>query len=201
VASSDYRKAYESAKRELTDLFAKQQEIEKRIALVRQSLQALAALSESEGVQIEPSSDAVYLLEHSTLAEEIRVILKLAYPAYMRPHVVKANLEQLGHDLSQYQNPQATIHMVLKRMAESGEAQENTLPEHGKKVYRCVPQVPSLCGAENQQVLSAILTAGVGRTDEAIGPQVTAKGPSWINRGKTRTLVGPSLRPEPLKKK
>jgi hypothetical protein len=137
--SSDYRKAYESAKSELTNLLAKLKEMEKRIVLIRQSLQTLATLAESEGIEIEPSAEAAYLLEHSTLADEIRAILKSAWPGYARPHVVKQALELMGHDLSKYRNPQATIHMVLKRMAESHEVTEGTIPngsDAGKKTYR-----------------------------------------------------------------
>jgi chromosome segregation ATPase len=134
--STEYEKAYESAKQELADLLAKRQEAERRIVLVRQSLQTLASLCESEGVEIQPSTEASYLLERSTLADEIRTILKAASPEYLRPRHVKFALERLGHDLGQYQNPQATIHMVLKRMAESGEVEEIPLPRDGKKTYR-----------------------------------------------------------------
>ncbi|HEU0048092.1 MAG TPA: hypothetical protein VFQ43_10865 [Nitrososphaera sp.] len=134
--SSDYRKAYDSAKQELADLLAKQQEVAKRIVVVRQSLQTLATLCESEGVEINRSIEADYLLRHSTLADEIRTILNSVHPGYLRPHQIKTALERLGLDLTQYQNPQATIHMVLKRMTESGEVQEAIVPKEGKKTYR-----------------------------------------------------------------
>jgi hypothetical protein len=141
--STDYQKAYESAKQELASLLAKHQEAERRIVLVRQSLQTLASLCESEGIQFNPSTQASYLLEHSTLADEIRTILKAAWPEFLRPRHIKCALQHLGHDLNQYQNPQATIHMVLKRMADSEEVQENTVPEDGKKTYRLNGPQPS----------------------------------------------------------
>jgi hypothetical protein len=134
--STDYQKAYESAKQELADLLAKQQELQRRMVLVRQSLQTLAGLCESEAVQFEPSAEAAYLLEQSSLADEIRTVLKAASPASLRPNQVKCSLERLGHNLTEYQNPQATIHMVLKRMAESGEVHVTTIPQDGKKTYR-----------------------------------------------------------------
>jgi len=134
--STEYQKAYDSAKQELADLLAKQQETERRIVLLRQSLQTLAGLCESEGVEFSPSTEASYLLEQSTLADEIRTVLKAASPEFLRPRHIKFALERLGHDLTEYQNPQATIHMVLKRMAESGEVQEKALPHDGKKTYR-----------------------------------------------------------------
>jgi hypothetical protein len=136
--SSDYRKAYEAAKQELADLLTKQKEIEQRTVVVRQSLQTLASLCETEGISIEPSIQASYLLENSSLADEIRAILKAAWPMSMRPNLVKDHLVRLGHDLSQYQNPQASIHMVLKRMAESKEVEEQVMPKDGKQAYQFV---------------------------------------------------------------
>lgn len=132
--SSEYRKAYEAAKQELTDLLAQQQLVEQRVVIVRQSLQTLAALCESEGVEVKPSAEAEGLLASSTLAADIRAILAAHCLRWFRPNGVKAQLERLGHDLSQYKNPQATIHMVLKRMAESGEIEEKT-DEEGKAIY------------------------------------------------------------------
>jgi hypothetical protein len=133
VPSTDYVRAYEAAKKELSDLIVAHREIEKRIILVRQSLRTLAALCEGAGVEIEPSAEAAGLLRYSSLADEIRAILKSVSPGYLRPYTIKCDLERLGHDLSKYQNPQATIQMVLKRMLESGEVQEG----HEKKTsYR-----------------------------------------------------------------
>jgi hypothetical protein len=130
----DYRKAYEAAKQELTDLLAQQEQVGKRIVIVRQSIQTLAALCESEGVEVKPSAEAEGLLALSTLADDIRAVLSAHVLVWFRPNGVKSELERLGRDLSKYDNPQATIHMVLKRMAESKEIEEGTDPE-GKAVY------------------------------------------------------------------
>jgi len=137
---SDYKKAYDTAKKELTDLVELQDKLEKRKIVLRESLEMLAGLCASEDVDIEISAEAAYLLAHANLASEIQAILKAEYPGWQRPHQIKAKLERLGHDFTgRYQNPQAVIHMVLKRMAEAGEIQENRLPEDGKQVYRCPP--------------------------------------------------------------
>jgi hypothetical protein len=134
--TSDYKRAYEAAREELSDLLAQQEKIEKRLVLVRQSLQTLATLCENEGVQIEPSAEAAYFLENSPLAVEIRRIMGAShYDKSFRPSEIKSELERLGHDLSQYQNPQSTIHMVLKRLADSEEIQERKDIE-GKLIYR-----------------------------------------------------------------
>jgi hypothetical protein len=179
--SSDYRTAYETAKQELADLLAKKQEVEKRIVVVRQSLQTLATLCEGEGVQIVPSRQASYLLENSTTADEIRMVLKAAWPGYLRPNVVKANLERLGRDLSQYQNPQATIQMVLKRMVESGEAQEGTIPEDGKKAYRLSSPYDTIASL----AAGVALTAEIGHSIKQVVRAFTDAEPNQRQGGMT----------------
>jgi hypothetical protein len=68
----------------------------------------------------------------SRLTDEIRIILQ-AHANWMRPHEVNAELERIGHDLSKYKNPQATIPMVLKRMDEPPDVDE-TLSADGKQM-------------------------------------------------------------------
>jgi hypothetical protein len=138
TGSSDYRNAYVAAQRELAELLVQQENLEKRIVTVRQSIQTLATLCESEHVTIEPSREASYLLETSPLADEIRSVLSALYPLWLRPVEIKKHLERLGHDLSKYQNPLATIHMIVRRMTESGEVLE-TEPPDGKKSYSRPP--------------------------------------------------------------
>lgn len=133
-SSPDYRKAYRAAKEELAHLLSEQQRIEKRLVVVRQSLQTLAALCESEGIKVSPSEQAGILLENISLAEEIRNILEPRALQWFRPAEVKDELQRLGHDLGKYKNPQATIQMVLKRMAKAGEVEEGS--KDGKKAYR-----------------------------------------------------------------
>jgi hypothetical protein len=136
MSSSDYRKAYESAKSELATLLADEERIEKRKLELRKTIEVLGAICESEEVKIEPSEVAAYLLDNTTLGDEIRMILQSHYPEWLRPHEVKAELERLGRDLRKYSNPQSAIHMVLKRMVESEEVQE-TQDRDNKQVYRC----------------------------------------------------------------
>jgi hypothetical protein len=130
---SDYRKAYESAKRDLAKVIADQEVLEKKKLALRKTIEALAAQCEGDQVAIDPSPDAAYLLAETTLADEIRTILQAH--EWLRPHQIKIELEGLGHDLTKYENPQAAIQMVLKRMVESEEVYEK-LDNDGKKVYR-----------------------------------------------------------------
>jgi hypothetical protein len=136
-SSSDYKRAYETAKRELAELITTQERLENKKIELRKTIEILNSVCESEHVDIEPSQEAAYLLENSTIADEVRAILRSQYPAWMRPHQLKAEVEHLGHDLSNYGNPQATIHMVLKRMVQSGDVFEMISPNDGKQVYRC----------------------------------------------------------------
>jgi hypothetical protein len=136
VAPVDYRKTYELAQKELAELLSEKDRIEKRILVVRKSLQTFAELCENEGIDIELSREADFILQHTTLAQEIRGILKAVFPQPLRPSQVKTELERLGRDLSQYTNPQATIQMVMTRMIESGDVLESASREDGKKMYR-----------------------------------------------------------------
>jgi hypothetical protein len=100
------------------------------------------ALCESEGIGIEPSPDASYLLTKVTLADEIRMVLRALYPLWLRSQEVRNHLARLGHDMTKYSNPQAAVIMVMKRMHDSREIEETVSPE-GKRSYRCANVPPA----------------------------------------------------------
>jgi len=129
------KKAYDAARKELVELLHEQERIEKRLVVVRENIQGLAALCESEGVDVSPSKEAHYLLQSSTLPDEILAILRSIYPAFHRATIIKIKLEKLGHDMSKYQNPLATIHMILRRLMNQGKVETGTNAK-GKKLYR-----------------------------------------------------------------
>jgi hypothetical protein len=131
----ELRKAYKATQRDLDRLLSQQQKLEKEIVSIRKTLQELHSFCEFAGLQVEPASGA-YLLEKSELRDEIRSILIANYPGWTRPNQVVAELERIGHDLTRFSNPQASIQMVLKRMVEAEEAQETVWPPDGKKIYR-----------------------------------------------------------------
>jgi len=146
MASSEYKRAYDAAKDELAGLLETQIRLEKRKIELRKTIEVLASLCESEGVEIEPSVDAADILETSTLADEIRAILRTNMFGEYRPNEIKAELAKLGCDLSKYGNPQATIHMVLKRMVESKHVKESQ-DSQGKYVYQWKPTAQDLARA------------------------------------------------------
>jgi chromosome segregation ATPase len=157
-SSSKYREAYAQATRELAELVSNQEKLEKRKVELRKTIESLASLCESEEVKIEPSREAAGLLRVSRLADEVRAVLASVHPAWITPHRIKGELGRLGHDLSRYRNPQATIQMVLKRMVQSGDTQERVM-EDGKTAYRHV----SLMELFN-------ISLGIVGTDYAIQP-------------------------------
>lgn len=147
MADSFYKRAYKEAQKELTDLVTQQEEIERRILMLRQTVSNLQALCESKKIEIMPSPGDEYIVEYlltkSTLPDEIVTILRAYWPAWNRPSEVRNELEKLGYDMARYTNPLATITMVLKRLVEAGKVQEMVHTEQGYKMYRA-PRLSSL---------------------------------------------------------
>jgi hypothetical protein len=140
---SDFRKAYETAKGQLAELVAEQERLEKKKILLRKTIEALALQCEAEDILLDPSPEATSLLEHTSLSDDIRAILRTSYPQWLRPNMVKQELQRLGRDLKKYRNPQATIHMVLKRLVQGHHAEEMR-DAQGKQIYRAVPDLRPL---------------------------------------------------------
>jgi hypothetical protein len=137
-STSDYLRAYESAKRELAELIVAQEQGQRKMLVLRKSMDALSALCESGGVEVGASVQANYLNSHFSLPDEVRMLLQASYPLFERPNTIMEQVKQLGRDLSKYDNPQAAIQTILQRMVSSEEAEEATNRE-GKKAYRMAP--------------------------------------------------------------
>ena len=134
-SSSDYRAAYEAAKKELADLLANETKLEKRKLELRKTIESLGSLCESEEIDLDLSAEADYLLKNTSVADEIRSILRADWSQAFRPREVVQELENIGRDVALFQNPQSTVHMILKRLVESREADE-LIDDNGKKTYR-----------------------------------------------------------------
>jgi hypothetical protein len=135
-SSETYFEAYETARCDLVELIAEQQRLEKKKLALRKTLESLGALCASEGIEVDPSTEAANLLENSKLADEIRTILEAEHPNYISPHSIKTCLEGIGWDLTKYGNPQAAIQMVLKRWVQSGEVYTIRSQADDKQLYR-----------------------------------------------------------------
>jgi hypothetical protein len=131
----DYRKAYEQISRDLKKALEERDHLDAKISAIRTTITALAASCERAGIEIEHSAEAEHMVVSSSLPEEILSILRAAYPGYHRATVIKEKLEQLGHDLSRYKNPLATIHMILKRQVDALKA-ETAVNAAGERLYR-----------------------------------------------------------------
>jgi DNA-binding PadR family transcriptional regulator len=115
MTKSDYQRAYDSAEQELTELLQVQELIEKRIIVLRQNLSSLAALCKQDDVDFEPGILAGALIDRMGITADILAIVNRE-PSGLSPAEVRNQLKELGYDLSKYQNPLATVHVILDRL-------------------------------------------------------------------------------------
>lgn len=170
-STSDYLRAYESAKRELAELIVAQEQGQRKMLVLRKSMEALSALCENRGVEVGASVEASYLNSHFTLPDEVRMLLQASYPLFERPNTIMEEVKQLGRDLSKYDNPQAAIQTILQRMVSSGDAEEVTNRD-GRKAYRIAPLsvkvAESLGFAPGEKIGIGTLMRNVGLKKNAI---------------------------------
>jgi hypothetical protein len=104
-----YAEALAAARAELESMLAKRDALDVRIARLRQSIAALAALCD------EPASQDL------GLTDAVRTVLRGSVEA-LAPTELKDRLDGLGVDISSHVNGLASVHTVLKRLVQSGEA-------------------------------------------------------------------------------
>jgi hypothetical protein len=121
VTSRTYVEALSAARAELERLLEEQDMIQIRIARVRNSIAALSSLCDEA-----PSTDL-------GLTDAVRSVLRGSVEALAAPEV-KERLDALGLDLSGHVNALASVHTVLKRLVQAGEAR-STEGHGGKTVY------------------------------------------------------------------
>lgn len=128
-----YKRDLEEARRELDDLLKHRQEVDGRIAIVRQNIGYLAPLAGEWGALM----DFLRVAKREVVARNKREGLGLkgsclevlrAADGPLRPGEVRERVEGLGHKSSV-----ASVQKTLSRMAENGEAEER--PKDGKKAY------------------------------------------------------------------
>jgi hypothetical protein len=137
MTKSDYQKAYEAAEKELTELLQLQEQIEKRILGLRQTVSSLGVLCKQEDVDFEPGTLAGTLIDRMGITYDVLAIVNGARMG-LTPTQVRDRLKEIGYDLTKYSNPLSTIHVVLNRLEESRKIRSRTL--QGKKYYvRIIP--------------------------------------------------------------
>jgi hypothetical protein len=145
AAKTNYRRAIDDAIRELSELMARREvlesELEKvqwRIEAVQYGLEGLAAVS-----GIEPKEEYPHLFPDELtksdvgFTDAIREVLKSAPPqeSVFTAVSMRDALKERGFDLKKYQNPLASIHTVLKRLALQDEVERYPDSETGKWFY------------------------------------------------------------------
>jgi len=106
----DYRRALDAAVREYETLAGRRAEIDERLAQLTQTIGSLTRLC-----NLTPTLSL-------GLTDACRLVLKAAgHP--LTAMEVRAQLGAMGFDLTRYSNELASIHTVLKRLNQAGEAQ------------------------------------------------------------------------------
>ena len=119
--SIDYPTLYQDAKAELLKLQEEKAELgraledrERQIAALIQTLNAIAPLVGEESIEAE--------MPPSGMTDSIRGILSDSGDPLSAAEI-RDRLATMGFDMKSYFNPLATIHTVLRRLTESGEAE------------------------------------------------------------------------------
>jgi hypothetical protein len=123
--STAYREALDAAVREYETALADRARLEKRLGELQQTIGSLCRLC-----GLEPTVPF-------GLTEACRLILRSA----SRPVTaveVRDRLATMGFDLSRYANVMATVHTVLRRMREAGEAEAVDLDDTARVGFELV---------------------------------------------------------------
>ena len=131
-----YRRALDAAIREYEALGRQRAEIDQRIAQLAQTIGSLSRLC-----NLTPTVPF-------GLTDACRMVLKATgHP--LTATEVRAQLDAMGFDLTRYSNDLASIHTVLKRLNQAGEAQ--FVPRAWEKPgYRWRRPVPVVALSENE---------------------------------------------------
>jgi hypothetical protein len=132
VKKEDYKKELKRAEQQLLKLLGQRDALDRRIAKLRLEIGSLAHLSGF------PKPDPTYKLiadvkKEMGLKGACRQVL-LASDESLTPAEVVLGIDRLGLQYGDYNNLLASVHTTLRRMAESGEAEESS--KEGKKAYK-----------------------------------------------------------------
>jgi hypothetical protein len=130
---SDYRDAYEVAEQEAQSLIKQKDQIDRRLATLRKTLNALATLMEQENKRFVPASHQQMMdLLSLTMTDDIVNIVSAA-PEPMTSSDVLEELRRLGSIAINHDNPLATVNAVLNRLVERIKLEPTT--KNGRKAW------------------------------------------------------------------
>jgi len=157
-------------RQELTQKLAKldeeRTELNQRVQRLTDTIEGLAALAGESPITPRPA--IAKLVEGVGLADACRIIL-IARNRFSRPVIVRDMLERVGYDFGEQANPLASIHSILKRFEESGEAE--SLDVDGKVGYRLKKPDPALVAKLNDAVAEVAAAENEEQTaSKAKGP-------------------------------
>jgi len=164
MGNEDYRKAYESAAKELEQLVQQQERTEDRILALRKTMNVLSTLCQQEGVDLSEidkrHARLAQIIEGSVTEDILKVISAASGP--MTTSEVREELNKLGGSMAEQSNPLATINAVLNRLTEQDRVKETV--KDGRKAWgrRFVP-------------LSNLTRAGSGRPRKTLGQLIGEK--------------------------
>ena len=99
----------------LTELDIQRDETRKRIASLRRIITEMNAMCG----EADPES-----LASLGFTDAVRAVVRLAYPGYLSANDVMERLRTGGFDLTQYQNPAASIYTILTRLVQADFAEQ-----------------------------------------------------------------------------
>jgi hypothetical protein len=139
-----YRKALKAAQDEIIELLRNRQEIDRRIAGLKRTIDGLTAVCDEIGMVLPPElalpPQATGTVELEGLTDSIVKVLQ-ASNSQMTPTQVRDELERLGFNLGKYKQHMVPIHNTLKRL-EAGGTVGSIKDERGRTVaYRWVSPI------------------------------------------------------------
>jgi len=141
--TAEYRQMAQKIQAELEALEIQQEDVERRIARLRQTLVGLAPLCESndEGLLFNAFKRAI---DSMSLTDAVRQILQ-ASKAPLAPTEIKQQLLNMGRDLSGQKNVMASVHSLLKRLVDGHEIEtkDSGLTYQWRARIRHHPRIPS----------------------------------------------------------
>lgn len=130
-----YKQTFDTAIKELSDLMEEREELDTRreelnarIAQVRRGVLALSPLvgEEPQGVENKyPHLFPDLITPDTGLTDAVREVLK-SHGTFLTPINVRRGLQGIGFITDKYKNILASIHTILKRLAEAGEVETDT---------------------------------------------------------------------------
>lgn len=162
--SVDFPSWYENAKAELEKLRGEQEQLEReledreqRMAVLERTVNFLAPLVGEVPERAAPEGT------NAGMTDSIREILRKS-PEPLTASEIRDALERLGFDMKSYSNPLATIHTVLRRLAEADEVETTHEMAPGKRYA-----MPTFKGVSLLPVGSGLSVEKIAGKDFEIG--------------------------------